>query len=103
MNPVNLTEQQKVLLQRTKKLAHTMDAQWQIGSVRLGYDSVLGLVPGFGDILSALIALKVIFNAKRLGAPVSLISVMIVNVAAEMFAGKVPVLGDMVDVFWRAI
>ena len=41
-------------------------------------------------------------EARRLGAPRWLIARMIWNVAVDVTVGAVPVLGDMLDVAWKA-
>lgn len=97
-----LDDSQRKRLARMHRLAHRLDGQWHIGPIRIGYDSVIGLVPVVGDVLTALIALSIINNARKLGVPFSLLIRMLLNVGAEMFVGQVPVFGDLLDVLWRA-
>lgn len=102
MQNITLTPDQVVRLQRVRRLAQRMDAQWAIAGVRIGYDSLVGLIPGLGDVLTALISLSIINDARKLGVPRTLLGRMLFNVAAEMFVGEIPVLGDVADVMWRA-
>jgi hypothetical protein len=69
---------------------------------RLGADSVLGLVPGLGDVASAVIALYLVNEARKLGIPREKLARMAVNVGVDTVGGVVPLLGDVFDVFFKA-
>ena len=43
-----------------------------------------------------------LLEARRLGAPASLLTRMAANVAADAAVGTVPLLGDVFDVFFKA-
>lgn len=83
-------------------MAHRMDSQWEIAGIRIGWDGIIGLVPMLGDILSALIALKTINMARKIGVPSTLLGRMLVNVAVETLLGEVPIAGDALDIAWKA-
>jgi hypothetical protein len=70
--------------------------------VRFGLDAVLGLVPGLGDLAGAVLAGYVVVLAARLGAPASVITRMLGNVAVDTLVGTVPVVGDAFDVGWKS-
>ena len=69
---------------------------------RFGIDAVIGLVPGLGDAASAVFSSYLILQASRLGAPRSVVSRMIANVAIDTVVGWVPLLGDLFDVAWKS-
>ncbi len=69
---------------------------------RFGLDALIGLVPGLGDAVSALFSGYLILQASRLGAPRSVVSRMIANVAIDTVVGWVPLLGDLFDVAWKS-
>jgi Domain of unknown function (DUF4112) len=69
---------------------------------RFGLDALIGLVPGIGDVVTTLISLYIIKEARALGAPRLLIGRMLANVALDGVVGAVPLVGDAFDVVWRA-
>lgn len=69
---------------------------------RFGLDALIGLVPGLGDAVSAVFSGYLILQASRLGAPRSVVSRMIANVAIDTVVGWVPLLGDLFDVAWKS-
>jgi hypothetical protein len=69
---------------------------------RVGLDSVLGLVPGVGDAISAALASYIIWEARQLGLPRWKIARMIGNVAVDTAIGAIPFAGDLFDVFFKA-
>lgn len=89
---------------RLDKLATLMDAAIVVPgtNIRLGADAVIGLIPGIGDLVSAGISCLIIMEARRMGAPNHLIARMIGNVAIDGLAGSVPIIGDLIDVAFRA-
>jgi hypothetical protein len=69
---------------------------------RVGFDSVIGLVPGIGDAVSAVLAGYIIWEARRLGLPRWKIARMIGNVAVDTAVGAIPLAGDVFDVFFKS-
>ena len=70
--------------------------------VRFGWDAIIGLVPGVGDVVSALFGLVILFHAHQMRIPGVVQIRMVVNLAIDLAIGIVPVAGDIVDVFWKA-
>jgi hypothetical protein len=62
---------------------------------RLGADSVLGLVPGLGNAASAVVALHLVNQDRRLGIPREKLARMIVNACVDTVGGAVPLLGNV--------
>jgi hypothetical protein len=71
-------------------------------NVRFGVDALIGLVPGIGDVVTTLLSLYIVNEARALGAPRRLILRMLSNVALDSVVGAVPLAGDVFDVMWRA-
>jgi hypothetical protein len=69
---------------------------------RIGLDAILGLIPGIGDALGVLLSSYIVREAARLGAPRSVLTRMVFNVAVEGIVGMVPFLGDVFDAAWKA-
>ena len=71
-------------------------------NIRFGLDSLIGLVPGLGDVAGAAMSGYIVLAAARLGAPTPVLVRMVANVAIDAAVGTVPVLGDLFDVGWKA-
>ena len=91
-------------LDRVRSLTRLLDTAAQIPGtrVRFGLDSILGLVPGLGDVAGAALSGYMVLLASRMGAPQSVIARMLANVAIDTVGGAVPVLGDLFDVAWKS-
>ena len=71
-------------------------------NVRFGLDALIGLVPGIGDVITTLLSLYIVHEARQLGAPRHLLVRMMGNVALDGIVGAVPLVGDAFDVMWRS-
>lgn len=71
-------------------------------NIRLGLDSIFGLVPGVGDVTTGLASAFVIFTAARMGVPAPVLARMVGNVAIDTAVGVIPLLGDLFDVGWKS-
>lgn len=91
-------------LARIALVAKLMDSAFVIPGLnrRVGFDAVLGLVPGVGDALSAAVASYIIWEARQLGLPRWKIVRMIGNLAVDTAIGAIPLAGDVFDVFFKA-
>jgi hypothetical protein len=69
---------------------------------RIGLDGIVGLIPGIGDALGAMISSYVLAESARLGAPKSILIKMAFNVAVDALLGAIPFLGDLFDFTWKA-
>ena len=66
---------------------------------KVGLDPLIGLLPGFGDIGSALVSAFALIQAARLGVPKILLARMSLNILINELIGIVPVAGDAFS-FW---
>lgn len=89
---------------RLRDLARLLDEAIRIPgtNIRIGLDALLGLLPGGGDVAGGLLSGLIILQAARDGAPATVLGRMLGNVALDVVAGAVPLLGDIFDVAWRA-
>ena len=69
---------------------------------RVGLDAMVGLIPGIGDVASAMVASLALLVAARLRAPAPVIARMLLNIAIDTVVGAIPLVGDIFDVGWRA-
>ncbi len=72
------------------------------GGFRFGIAGIIGLIPGIGDALDAVISLYIVIRAIQLGIPRVAIARMMVNIGIEALAGSVPLIGDLFDVAFKA-
>ena len=70
--------------------------------IRIGLDSLFGLLPAGVDVLGGALSAWIIVAAARLGAPPAVIARMGGNVLLDTLVGAVPVLGDLFDIAFRA-
>jgi hypothetical protein len=68
---------------------------------RFGVDGLIGLAPGFGDVVTTGLSLWIVHEAYQLGVPRQVLFRMLGNVAIDGMIGAVPVAGDVFDVLWR--
>ncbi|MGZ5494246.1 MAG: DUF4112 domain-containing protein, partial [Thermoanaerobaculia bacterium] len=65
--------------------------------MRVGLDPVLGLIPGFGDVIAALMSAWIVAGALRHRVPLRRIMRMVFNILADLLIGEIPVIGDIFD------
>ena len=71
-------------------------------SIRIGWDGLIGLIPVVGDFLGAFLSLFIVVQGIRLKVPKLVLIRMLCNIAVELLAGMIPILGDLFDISWRA-
>ena len=82
-----------------KRFALLMDEAIAIPGTRkrVGLDAALGLVPGIGDAVGALLSTTIVFGALRHRVPMRKVTRMIVNILADLVLGSIPIVGDFFD------
>ena len=91
-------------LQRLRKLAYILDNSIRIPGTkrRIGLDAIIGLIPGVGDTIGGAISAYIVYEARRLGVPKSILMRMIFNIGVETLIGSIPLVGDVFDATWKA-
>ena len=91
-------------LARLRRMARLLDSAVGIPGTRfrLGLDSLLGFVPGGGDVALGLVSLYIVNEARKMGLPQHKLLRMLGNVALDVAAGSVPVVGDLFDMAFKA-
>ncbi len=91
-------------LVRVQKVVHALDTAFRIPGtkIRLGWDSIIGMIPGIGDVSGALISTYVLVEARRLGVSQWTLARMSVNLLVDALLGSVPLIGDLFDVAFKA-
>lgn len=72
------------------------------GGFRIGWDGIIGLIPGIGDAIGFGLSSWLVWRAYQLGLPRSVIIRMLLNVGIEALVGVVPVIGDLFDFVFKA-
>lgn len=90
--------------EKLNRLAWLMDNSFRIPGTQIhfGLDGLIGLIPGVGDALGAIISSHILTQAAHMGAPKSLLLKMAFNIGLDAILGVIPVLGDVSDFIWKA-
>lgn len=87
-----------------ERLAQWLDSVFRIPGVgiRFGLDSLLGLIPGLGDVTTSVASLYILNAAHRQNVPRITLTRMALNIVLETIFGAIPVVGDLFDVYWKS-
>ncbi len=96
--------EQEARLQRILFIAQLMDDAITVPGTnyRIGWDSIIGLVPGVGDVATACVSSWIVYEAKQLGLPKWKLARMLANISLDVTLGVVPLLGDFFDATFKA-
>jgi hypothetical protein len=85
-------------------LSRVLDTWFRVPgtTIRFGLDGIVGFIPGVGDVLAGAASCVIVLAAFFRGVPAVTIARMVANLAIEVVAGMVPVLGNLFDIGWRA-
>ncbi len=89
-------------LERLRKLEQLLDRQFEIAGIRFGLDSIIGLVPVVGDLISGALGLYLIQEAKRHGVSKFTLARMYTNWGVDVGVGALPIVGDIFDVAFKS-
>jgi hypothetical protein len=84
------------------RMAIWLDSKFSVLGLRFGVDSLLGILPVGGGLAGAALSSYIIAQAWRLGARKRTLARMAANVLGDTVVGSIPLLGTVVDVFWKA-
>ena len=97
------SSEQAAVRARINRLSRLMDTAIPLpGGYRIGWDGIIGLVPGIGDIAGMLVSLYIVAGAKQSGASGATVIRMLLNVGIEALIGAVPIIGDFFDLAFKA-
>ena len=91
-------------LLKAQSLANLLDYAFDVPILpfKIGFDSIVGLIPVIGDPLMALASLRIVYLGKKMGLPPELTQQMLRNIAIDFAFGFIPVIGDIADFFYKA-
>lgn len=87
-------EAMELLLERSLAIPGT--------KIRFGLDSLIGLVPVVGDVITGILGCYMIWEARNLGLSKFQITRMAANVGIDSVLGSIPLAGDVFDFVWRS-
>lgn len=90
--------------ERLRRWSYLLDSAFRIPgtNIRFGWDPIVGLIPGIGDLSSPAFAALLLTQALRMRVPRIVMGRMLINAGVDALLGFVPVLGNIVDVGWKA-
>jgi hypothetical protein len=85
-----------------KSLTFLLENRFRIFGFRFGLDPLLGLAPWVGDVISAVLALYIVWLGMRVGVPQKHIDRMVRNIIFDLIIGIIPVVGTVGDFIFRS-
>jgi hypothetical protein len=91
-------------LSKLRRYAYWLDSGIRIPGIgwRIGFDSLLGLIPGVGDAIGAALGGWVMVEAVRARVRPATMARMLFNLALDATVGAIPLAGDLFDFAWKA-
>ena len=89
---------------RLDRIASLLDAAFSIPGtrVRIGWDSIAGLIQGVGDVITATPLFYYLYVVYKFNLGWSLALKIVFNQLIDILIGAVPLLGDLLDVVFKA-
>ena len=86
-----------------QKLSVLLDSQFQLPfGWRIGWDGILGLIPGLGDFATNIMSFYILYKAALLGCPPAVIARMGLNLLIDNVIDTIPLIGNLFDFVWKA-
>ncbi|MFL5604081.1 MAG: DUF4112 domain-containing protein [Gemmatimonadaceae bacterium] len=89
---------------RVRVIAKLLDNSIGIPGTRwkVGFDPIVGLIPGIGDLIGAVLSGYIVLEAARADVPAYTLARMLLNVGIDTLLGAVPAVGDVFDAAWKS-
>lgn len=102
--PPNLSQHNAKVLNRVRRRAHILDKSINICGIRFGLGSVVGIVPGIGDVADTILACMVLVTCTSVRPPLppGVWRNMALNIFIDFFIGLLPFVGDLADALYKA-
>jgi hypothetical protein len=96
--------EQQAILARLERFSRFTDSSIGLPFTRfkIGFEPLIGLIPGIGDLVGLAMSAYVLLEARRAGAGGGLMLKMLRNVGIDFLVGLVPVVGDAFDAVFKA-
>ncbi|KAK9253717.1 hypothetical protein V1507DRAFT_388310 [Lipomyces tetrasporus] len=104
--PPGLSQNDTQVLTKVKRRAYHLDMYFGVCccGMAIGWSGIIALIPGIGDLIAAYLSYCVVNAAGKIdgGMPGWLYTKMMTNVIIDFALGLVPLLGDVVDILYKA-
>ena len=99
-----LSSDPQAVRQRVEALELVLERAFHIPGTKIpvGLDSIVGLIPVVGDIITAAMGAYMVWEARNLGMSKWQLTRMAANVGVDTLVGFVPIAGDAFDFIWRS-
>ena len=89
---------------RIEAMERVLERSFMIPGTRapVGLDAIVGLIPVAGDVISAVMGLYIVWEARNLGMSRWQLARMVGNVGLDTAVGAIPVVGDLLDFVFRS-
>ena len=89
---------------RVEALEKLLERAFHIPGTKIpfGLDSIIGLVPVLGDLITAAMGASMVWEARNLGMSKWQLIRMTANIGIDTAIGAIPIVGDAFDLVWRS-
>lgn len=96
-------ESESDVREEVRKIAEYLDSKYTLPfGWKIGWDGILGLIPGVGDLLTNAFSFYIIYKAAVIGCPPVVILRMGLNVLIDNVLDAVPLIGNIFDFMWKS-
>jgi hypothetical protein len=87
-----------------EQLSRWLDGLFRVPGTgwRFGLDAIVGLVPGVGDFATTAVSLYILASGVRYRVSKVTLLRMGLNIGVDYLLGAVPLVGDLLDAFWKS-
>lgn len=91
-------------IRRVRILARLLDSSIPLPGTKwkIGFDPIIGLIPGIGDMIGAVLSGYIVLEAVRAEVPTFTLLRMLMNIGIDTVLGAVPAIGDVFDAAWKS-
>ncbi|EBA11162.1 hypothetical protein RCCS2_10335 [Roseobacter sp. CCS2] len=89
-------------LEKYERWADALDTKFSIFGLPVGWDSILGLIPGVGDAITVIPAALMMKDGYRAGMRKRALGRMAWNTGLDLTLGSVPLVGDIFDFAFKS-
>ena len=89
---------------RVEALEKLLERAFHIPGTKIpfGLDSIIGLVPVLGDLITAAMGAYIVWEARNLGMSKWQLIRMTANIGIDTAIGAIPIVGDAFELVWRS-
>jgi hypothetical protein len=100
----SMSREPHAVRQRVEALEQLLERSFHIPGTKvpIGLDSIVGLVPVLGDVVTAAMGAYMVWEARNLGMSKWHLMRMAANVGVDTVLGAIPLAGDLFDFVWRS-